>query len=47
MKLWQEEKNFIDNANLSLDVKFSDISNDKYKNLNPRFTIKENKCNDT
>ena len=34
-------KNFIDNANLSLDVKFSDISNDKYKNLNPRFTVKK------
>lgn len=34
-------KNFIDNANLSLDVKFSDILNDKYKNLNPRFTVKK------
>ncbi len=35
------KKNYIDNANVSVDVKFSDITSDDYKNLNPRFTVKK------
>ena len=33
-------KNYIDNASVSVDVKFEDIT-DLYPNLNPRFTIKK------
>ncbi len=34
-------KNFIDNASVSLDVKFSDNTSEVYKNINNRFTIKK------
>lgn len=34
-------KNFIDNANLSLDIKFSDDTSKMYQNINNRFTIKK------
>lgn len=34
-------KNYVDNANISLDVKFEDYGIEKYPNLNPRFTVKK------
>ncbi len=34
-------KNFVDNASVSLDVKFAEDTTNKYQNINSRFTIKK------